>query len=126
MRNARAILIAAVIVLAVAFVVYLSVRKKPFDVTGSYRVKVNGELTKTTAMVTGDATGFTLSMSGENDLHAVYEMTRSENDTYTVLEYSGVNKTAEYRLRASKKGLEGDAWVLPLGKIDVAFEKIGK
>jgi hypothetical protein len=124
MRKARAVAIAVVVVLLVALVVYLSVRRKPLDVTGSYRVEVNGEPTNTTAMVTGDDTGFTLSLSGENELHQVYEMTLSEDGVYAILEYAGVNKVVEYRLRASKKGLEGTAWVLPVGKIDVVFERV--
>jgi hypothetical protein len=124
MRNARAVVIVIVIVLVAALVVYLSVRKKPLDVTGNYRVKVNGELTKTTAMITGDDTGFTLSMSGENELHNTFEMTKTEDNEFTVLAYAGVNKITEYRLRVSKKGLEGTAWVLPVGKIDVVFEKV--
>jgi hypothetical protein len=124
MRNARAVVIAVVVVLVIALVVYLSLRKKPLDVTGNYRVRVNGELTKTTALITGDDTGFTVSMTGENELHDTYEMTETRENEFTVLEFAGVNKTAEYRLRVSRKGLEGTAWVLPVGRIEVRFEKV--
>ena len=124
MRKARAVAIAVVIVLVIVLVVYLSFRKKPVVVTGNYRVKVNGELTKTTALITGDDTIFTVSMTGENELHYTYEMTKIKDDEFSVLEYVGVNKTAEYRLRVSRKGLEGTAWVLPVGKIEVLFEKV--
>ena len=124
MRKARAVAITVAIVLVIALVLYFSLRRKPLDVTGNYRVRVNGELTKTTALITGDATSFTVSMTGENELHQTFDMTRIKEDEFTVLEYVGVNKTAEYRLRVSKKGLEGTAWVLPVGKIEVVFERV--
>jgi hypothetical protein len=124
MRKARAVAIVVVVVLVIVLVLYLSFRKKPLVVTGNYRVRVNGELTKTTALITGDDTIFTISMTGENELHYTYEMTKIKDDEFSVVEYVGVNKTAEYRLRVSKKGLEGTAWVLPVGKIEVLFERV--
>jgi hypothetical protein len=107
-----------------ALVLYLSLRRKPLDVSGSYRVRVNGELTQTTALITGDHETYTVSMTGENELHHTYEMTKIKDDEFTVLEFMGADKTTEYRLRVTKKGLEGTAWVLPVGRIEVLFERI--
>jgi hypothetical protein len=124
MRKARAVVITVAVVLVIVLVLYFSLRRKPLDVTGNYRVRVNGELTKTTALITGDETSFTVSMTGENELHQIFEMAKINDEEFTVLEFVGVNKTAEYRLRVTKKGLEGAAWVLPVGKIEVLFERI--
>jgi hypothetical protein len=124
MRKARAVAITVAVVLVIVLVLYFSLRRKPLDVTGNYRVRVNGELTKTTALITGDETSFTVSMTGENELHQIFEMAKISDEEFAVLEFVGVNKTAEYRLRVTKKGLEGTVWVLPVGKIEVLFERI--
>ena len=123
MKKARSIGVSILVILIAAAVVYFALRKKEVGIAGDYLVKVNGTYTGATASIVDNESSYTVTIEGVKDLRKSYEMTKTSDNRFTITEYSGVDKVSEYELRAVKKGLEGTAWVLPVGKIELFFER---
>ncbi|MEW5815548.1 MAG: hypothetical protein AB1798_09175 [Spirochaetota bacterium] len=121
MKKIIPISILVIIGLIVSGFIFSSIFK--VDITGGYTVKVNGEYTGTKLVVFNEGSKYRLVMEGERNLKATYVVPKSITNRYNFQDIAGHNKLSEYNLHATSKGLEGTVWVLPLGKVEILFEK---
>ncbi len=115
---------AAVIALFFIILIIVLVNQKPLDITGRYTLKADGKDVNTTLVVTSHGDEFVFNIENSDGLRAVYTSKKLLSGNYTLSDISGENKTSVYKLKASSQGLEGTVDILPLGKVNIYFEKL--
>lgn len=109
----------AIVLLAVAF----GARERSIE--GEYVLKVNGRYTGASAQITKSGNRYEVAMQDRDGLHAMYLLERLRGTTYTIQDDTGTEAEVRYELTPNGTGLEGTAYVLPVGRITVVFEKSG-
>lgn len=116
-------LIIGVIVIVGLTVLILS-RVRTSDFSGTYRLKQGGKGEDTMIHIALNGSTYSIEIDGVKDLHATYQARKTWRNILTITDNSDGNKTSEYELRHTNRGLEGKVWVLPIGEVDVFFEKV--
>jgi hypothetical protein len=115
---------ALAIALFIIILIVVLVNQKPLDISGRYSLKVDGKYVNTTLVVTSHGDEFVFNMENSDGLKATYKSKKMLSGNYTLVDIAGENKTSEYKLIANPQGLEGTVDILPLGKVNIYFEKL--
>jgi hypothetical protein len=124
--NIRKYFITGVSVIALSFILVLVIvlNRKPLDITGKYILKYDNKYLQTYLTVTSHGDEFLFNMENNDGLKATYSSKKLVSNSYTLTDFSGDNKMGVYKLDAMPEGLSGTIDQLPLGEVQIYFEKI--
>ena len=114
----------SVIGLSLILVLVVVLNRKPIDITGKYVLKTDDKYVSTYLTITSHGDEFLFTMENDGGLKATYASKKLVSNEYVLADYSGDNKISEYKLQATNEGLSGTVDLLPIGRVNIYFEKI--
>lgn len=106
-------------------VLFFILRADP-DISGEYETRINGKITGTILTVKEEGDVFSLEMSGEKGISSGCKVKKNFLNNYVFEIISGPHTVARYEVKKTPRGLEGIAYIIPFGKVDIGFVKMKK
>lgn len=119
------LVVVTLLTVALVVVIVLAASSTPTNISGSYVIFANGKESGSTLTVKKAGSSFIFEIRGENGLQMTRKVDRNRQDSYRFDAKAGRDLLAQYEIFVDDKAdaLVGTAWILPVGRIELAFER---